>query len=136
VKSYVAPGITVTFDAQRCLHAAECVRGLPAVFNAKQRPWIEPGSASPEEVAEVVRRCPSGALQYVLDDGPPEEPPAITTVTARADGPLWIHGDVVVLTDAGEEVHDTRAALCRCGTTANAPFCDGSGDCLGWRTET
>jgi CDGSH-type Zn-finger protein len=29
-------------------------------------------------------------------------------------------------------VAETRAALCRCGATANAPFCDGAGDCHEW----
>jgi CDGSH-type Zn-finger protein len=35
--------------------------------------------------------------------------------------------------DTGEDlVAETRAALCRCGATTNAPFCDGAGDCHGW----
>lgn len=62
-KRYTGADITVTFDAQVCRHAAECVRGLPAVFDTKARPWIQPDNATADEVAEVVARCPSGALQ-------------------------------------------------------------------------
>ena len=60
-RAYNAPKVTVYYDRERCLHFAECVRGLPQVFDVKKRPWIQPDNASAEEVAEVVRRCPSGA---------------------------------------------------------------------------
>ncbi|MEU5902866.1 (4Fe-4S)-binding protein [Micromonospora sp. NPDC047467] len=68
-KAYEGQKITVTFEARRCLHAAECVRSLPEVFDPGQRPWIRPDGAEAERLAEVVRRCPSGALQYELVGG-------------------------------------------------------------------
>ena len=71
-KAYPGKRIVVTFDGEVCRHAAECVRGLPEVFDTKQRPWIQPDNAPADQVAEVVRRCPSGALQYRLVDEPPE----------------------------------------------------------------
>jgi uncharacterized Fe-S cluster protein YjdI len=54
-RAYTGEGVDVYFDAQRCLHFAECVRGLPAVFDVKQRPWIQPANAGADEIAEVVR---------------------------------------------------------------------------------
>lgn len=42
IKAYEGPSITVTFEAGRCLHAAECVHGLPEVFDTARRPWIQP----------------------------------------------------------------------------------------------
>jgi uncharacterized Fe-S cluster protein YjdI len=60
-RAYTAPGVRVFYDRGRCLHFAECVRGLPEVFHVGKRPWIQPENASADEVAEVVRRCPSGA---------------------------------------------------------------------------
>lgn len=63
-KAYETDEIEVRFYAERCEHAAECVKGLPAVFNVDNRPWIQPERASADEVAEVIERCPSGALQY------------------------------------------------------------------------
>ncbi|GAB2870109.1 (4Fe-4S)-binding protein [Streptomyces mayteni] len=73
-KAYQARSITVTFEAGRCRHAAECVKGLPEVFDTAKRPWIQPDNATAERVAEVVRRCPSGALRYELVDGERETP--------------------------------------------------------------
>lgn len=74
-KAYEGKSITVTFEARRCQHAAECVRGLPEVFDLDKRPWIQPDGAEAERLAEVVRRCPSGALQYELVDGGGAEAP-------------------------------------------------------------
>jgi uncharacterized Fe-S cluster protein YjdI len=130
VKRYEGTRIDVTFDPARCLHAAECVRGLPEVFDTRKRPWIQPDGAAPDVVAEVVRRCPTGALHYAAP-GEAEEPVQPTTVDARPGGPLFLRGDLRLRTEAGE-VSDVRAALCRCGATGNDPFCDASGPCKDW----
>ena len=63
-KTYQGRSIAVSFEAKRCRHAAECVRGLPEVFDIERRPWIQPDNAAADRTAEVVRRCPSGALEY------------------------------------------------------------------------
>lgn len=57
-------GAAVTFEASRCQHAAECVRGLPQVFDTGRRPWIQPEHASLDEIATVIDRCPSLALRF------------------------------------------------------------------------
>lgn len=62
-KAYVGEAVIVSFDGQLCAHAAECVRGAPAVFDTQRRPWIDPDGAPADEVIEVVGRCPSGALR-------------------------------------------------------------------------
>jgi len=62
-RRYTGHAIDVTFDAEVCRHSGNCVRGLPAVFDTKRKPWIEPDAASAEAVAAAVARCPSGALQ-------------------------------------------------------------------------
>ena len=64
-RTYDAETISVTYDASLCFHAAECVRGLPEVFHPDVRPWITPQAADADRVAEVVERCPSGALSHV-----------------------------------------------------------------------
>ena len=63
-KTYEGAEIDVSFDPEVCEHAAECVKGLPAVFDTARRPWIVPDAAPADEVAAQVERCPSGALQY------------------------------------------------------------------------
>ena len=62
-KDYAGAERTVSFDPEVCEHAAECVKGLPAVFDTKARPWIQPDNASGPEVDAQVARCPSGALR-------------------------------------------------------------------------
>ena len=58
--------ITITYDDAVCTHAANCVRSLPAVFDADRTPWIEPNEAPVEDAVAAVKACPSGALQYEL----------------------------------------------------------------------
>jgi uncharacterized Fe-S cluster protein YjdI/CDGSH-type Zn-finger protein len=133
-RAYTAQGVTVFYDRGRCLHFAECIRGLPEVFAARKRPWIQPENASAEDVAEVVRRCPSGALHYRLKEGPPEEPVQPTRVGFVADGPINLRGDLSIDVPAGR-MREVRASLCRCGRTENEPFCDKACSRTGWRSE-
>ncbi|GEL06281.1 (4Fe-4S)-binding protein [Rummeliibacillus sp. G93] len=66
LKEYKGEKITVSFDGEICKHAAECVKGLPEVFNVNARPWISLDKADAEKVVEVIDRCPSGALKYKI----------------------------------------------------------------------
>lgn len=127
IRSYEGEDITVTFSLRRCIHAEECVHGLPGVFDPKRRPWIDPDQASADALAEVVSRCPTGALQFTRTDGVVEEAiPGQNTVSIDPDGPLYIHGNIEVTLPDGSVHTDTRVALCRCGATENKPFCDNS----------
>ncbi len=64
LQTWESDDIVVTVAPNVCMHSGECVRGLPAVFDVRRRRWIQPENAPPEQVAEQVRRCPSGALQF------------------------------------------------------------------------
>jgi uncharacterized Fe-S cluster protein YjdI len=37
---YANDQIEVIWEPRFCIHAAECLRGLPAVFDSRRRPWI------------------------------------------------------------------------------------------------
>lgn len=132
-KAYTGEAITVFYDSGRCVHVGACVRGLPEVFNTEARPWISPDAAPADQIAEVVRRCPSGALHYALVDGPPEEG-GPTTVALAKNGPLLVRGELTIKTPSGP-VTDTRATLCRCGASGNKPFCDGTHRTIGFEAE-
>lgn len=136
-KEYRSESIVVSFDARICIHAAECVRGLPQVFDTNRRPWIKPDEAAADRIAEVVLRCPTGALHFERLDGGPVEPiPAETTLTVVADGPIYVRGNVEVTNANGALIRkDTRLALCRCGHSANKPFCDGTHSKVGFHAE-
>ncbi|MFE9442131.1 (4Fe-4S)-binding protein [Streptomyces sp. NPDC006602] len=123
-----APEITVTFEARRCLHAAECLNGAPEVFDASRRPWIQPDAAPADRLAEVVRRCPSGALQYALADGRRETPDRPTHIIRTPAGQLVVRGELSLDTQEGTHT-ETRAVLCGCGNSQLQPYCDHSGPC-------
>jgi CDGSH-type Zn-finger protein/uncharacterized Fe-S cluster protein YjdI len=128
VRRYRGEKIIVTYDLKRCIHVEECVQGLPPVFDRDRRPWIDPDAASADEVAEVILRCPTGALHFErLDGGPQEIPPDTNTLQIISDGPLYIQGRILIQTPEGDiESEDTRIALCRCGASQNKPYCDNS----------
>ena len=60
---FEAEGIAISYDSEVCAHSGNCTRGLATVFNTEARPWIQPQQATPDEVAQQVGQCPSGALQ-------------------------------------------------------------------------
>jgi uncharacterized Fe-S cluster protein YjdI len=124
-RAYRGADLTVFFDARRCIHATECVRGLPAVFDTGRKPWIAVDAAAADAVAAVVERCPSGALTYAYAPGPDEAPAVPARIEREPGGPLHVRGDFVVATAEGER-RLLRATLCACGKTGHAPFCDGS----------
>jgi len=63
---YETPDVTVTFDPEICQHTGVCLRGLPAVFDVRERRWVRPEQASATDVIAQVARCPSGALQTIV----------------------------------------------------------------------
>ena len=61
--SYKGRHIAITYDEQRCIHAGECVRGMPQVFSLERDPWVQPADTTYEEALPTIKRCPSGALK-------------------------------------------------------------------------
>ena len=50
-------------------------------------------------------------------------------ITVRNAGPLRLEGDIALLDESGKAwglAGRTALSLCRCGESANKPFCDGS----------
>ncbi len=126
--TYESDEIEVTWDKVKCIHAKECVHGLPGVFNIDEKPWIQPSQANADKVAEVIRQCPSGALQYKRKDSGADEPiPEKNILTLVEDGPVYLKGNLQIKNLDGEVIaEETRAAFCRCGKSSNKPFCDNS----------
>jgi hypothetical protein len=116
------------------MHSANCLIGNPKVFDSMRRPWIDLEDA--DEVAEIVMACPSGALHFRrLDGGADEEASEDATVNARPNGPLFVRGRLRIIGEDGRVIReDTRVALCRCGQSANKPFCDATHRRIGFRT--
>ena len=51
-------------------------------------------------------------------------------ITVQKNGPLRVEGDDIVIQDPEQKSYGlagrTVVSLCRCGHSANKPFCDGS----------
>ncbi|MDF1700691.1 MAG: (4Fe-4S)-binding protein [Planctomycetota bacterium] len=127
-KVYTGTAIDVAFDLDTCIHAAECVRGLPKVFDPDRKPWILPDEASADALRDVVARCPSGALEIQeKGESPAAAAPAGIQVQTGGGGPHIVKGGCTVVgPDGGVLKEGAVVALCACGRTGNAPFCDGS----------
>jgi CDGSH-type Zn-finger protein len=97
----------------------------------------EEGAEARDLVERETGHCPSGRL-VTLEDAPngsqaavePAFDPSVVLVEDAArgvSGPIWVRGGVQITSAAGHayEVRN-RVTLCRCGLSANKPFCDGS----------
>jgi len=129
--------VAVTWDAGICIHSAECVRALPAVFDAKARPWVRPEAADADALEAVIARCPSGALKFARKGAVVSSTATGKTMNAPsniaavgADGPYVCTGDFSV---AGVSATAATVVLCRCGAYGNKPYCDGSHVTAGFR---
>ncbi len=61
-------------------------------------------------------------------DGPVE-------IAPQADGPLMLKGNLEIVSGTGRAVARVeKAFLCRCGQSANKPFCDGAHKKIGFKT--
>jgi uncharacterized Fe-S cluster protein YjdI/CDGSH-type Zn-finger protein len=120
--------IEVTWEPGLCIHFAACIRGSIQAFNPRRKPWVNVDAESPERIAEIVGRCPTGALHARWTDGRPAEAARdSTSVLPTLDGPLFVRGHVSIVDRQGNLVRqDSRMALCRCGQSKNKPFCDNS----------
>lgn len=122
------PGVQLRDARRLCAEARFCDRGeglwnlVEACDDPEKRQLAE----------EEAMLCPSG--RYVLCQGgqelEPELEPSIALVRdpgAGCSGPLWVRGGIPVFAADGTpyEVRN-RVTLCRCGNSANKPFCDGS----------
>jgi CDGSH-type Zn-finger protein len=57
-------------------------------------------------------------------------------ILPQPDGPLKIEGDFVIIKADGTEIeHKPHPRLCRCGHSANKPFCDDSHKRVGFKAD-
>ena len=60
--------VTIVWQPVLCIHSGNCVRGLPEVFKPREKPWITPEGSTTEKIIAQVKKCPSGALRYFMND--------------------------------------------------------------------
>ena len=132
---YANDAIEVHWEPTLCIHTKSCVRTLGRVFDPHARPWVDVDAADPDAIAAAILTCPTGALLPSQGWRAEEEPSEQTVIDPRPNGPLFVRGRVRLVDGDGHTIReDTRMALCRCGASANKPFCDASHRRIGFRT--
>ena len=131
----VGPTVTLADAQPLCAYARFCdVAGQ--VWNLVE----QEGAEAAELTVREAGLCPSGRLvvrdQQSNADIEPEFTPSIGIVADPAEGlagPIWVRGGITVTSSDGEpyEVRN-RVTLCRCGASANKPFCDASHASIGF----
>ncbi len=132
--NYVGKRLTIHDNRAICAHAGFCTDSLERVFRSQQEPWIDPDGARVEEIIATIKRCPSGALSYSIDNVEHRDQDRPPMVTVTNDGPYAITGGIeLVGMPFGEGASPEHYTLCRCGASKNKPFCDGSHWEIGFR---
>src|SRR6185295_4916127 len=130
--AYEGKEITIFDNRAICAHAGFCTDGLKKVFRMDAEPWIDADGAAVEEIVATIEKCPSGALSYAIDGveaTPAARPPQVLVTD---NGPYAVSGGVELMgVQFGDGASREHYTLCRCGASANKPFCDGSH----WRVE-
>jgi len=130
-KTYSNNEITVIWKPDVCIHSTKCWKASLAVFNPNRKPWIDMSGGTTDEIIKIVNNCPSGALSFKKNNeaAEPKVQPvqSQTTVHVSKGGPYLVKGKFVFVgTDGKEEIKEGSVALCRCGSSSNKPFCDGT----------
>jgi uncharacterized Fe-S cluster protein YjdI len=128
-KKYTNGEVTVVWKPNQCIHSTICFKGLSSVFDPQKRPWVTPEGGTTQQIVDQIEKCPSGALSYFMNDeaGSEVNVEAETIVETMPNGPLMVYGNVTVKDASGNLTKKNNVtAFCRCGSSGNKPFCDGS----------
>ena len=135
VFEYEGEKANVVWDGRLCIHVGECGRSDDELCAGGRRPWCQPDLVPLGRVAEVVARCPTGALTQKIDGNTVEETPdPENTVHVANHGPLYLRGELQIQGAADDMPGvKVRAALCRCGESKNKPFCDNTHESIDFK---
>ncbi|RKE98284.1 (4Fe-4S)-binding protein [Ichthyenterobacterium magnum] len=128
IREYSNGETTVVWEAEKCIHSAICAKGLPEVFQPRERPWVKIDAANTTTIINQVKQCPSGALRYYMNaEGDNTAETLKTKVEVLENGPLLVYGTLKVTDKHGNvETKNKTTAFCRCGSSNNKPYCDGT----------
>jgi uncharacterized Fe-S cluster protein YjdI len=153
-REYSNGEITVFWKPDACIHSTVCFMKLRKVFDPTKRPWVNMQGAGTQEIIDIVEQCPTDALtwkwNYDLTKAEKEElksepageelvptpiaPTPGTVITIIENGPALVRGKFTMNSASGEKIETAgQIALCRCGSSRNKPFCDGSHHISGFR---
>lgn len=125
-KVYSGKNFNLLDNKPLCSSARFCLKGKGIWEHIKEAETVE-------EIKGEVWNCPSGRLVLTDKEGNPIEPEFPKEISILEDnlagvsGPIWVKGGIPVESSKGfiYEIRN-RVTLCRCGKSANKPFCDGT----------
>ena len=131
--------LTLTDNPQYCAFARFCDAG-GGVWAATETSFDD---TSRRQAIRQASLCPSGRLMVWGNgsDMPFERQyePSLGLIeddALRVSGGLWVRGGIRICRENGTSYEiRNRTVLCRCGESANKPYCDGSHASLHWRDE-
>lgn len=132
---YEGKEITIVYDRYLCMGAGYCGE-REAVFGTHDAPKYEPDAALVADIIATIKKCPSGALTYILNGKHEKEWFEETRIVVEKDGPLHFQGEIELKDDQSSETCLPDAdhyTLCRCGKSKKKPVCDGSHEKHGFR---
>lgn len=127
-QAFVGPNLTLMDNQDYCAFARFC--------DAHGQIWnlVEYGDKQTDEwTIQEANYCPAGRLMVfdkagnMIEHKLPQDVNVIEDPKLKVSGPLWIRGGIRVESEDGKsyEVRN-RQTLCRCGASANKPFCNGA----------
>ena len=127
-KKYGNDDIAIVWKPSLCIHSKQCWKNLPEVFNPRQKPWINAGTTEKKKITDQIDKCPSGALSYSYNNKTNTDTMENQNkIEIASNGPILVHGTIEIKhADGTVETKEKMCALCRCGASANKPFCDGT----------
>lgn len=72
IKEYSNEEVTIVWKHEMCIHSAICAKGLPEVFQPREKPWVKQHGADSQTIMAQVSKCPSGALSFYKNNEKPQ----------------------------------------------------------------
>jgi CDGSH-type Zn-finger protein/uncharacterized Fe-S cluster protein YjdI len=128
--------IRVRENGPLAVHAEVQLEGQPPAYRAtlcrcgasKNKPYCD-GSHTAAGFSATGEPPAKEADALAVRNGP-------LAITPRPNGPLLLEGNVEIVTGTGRIVsRNDKCALCRCGASNKKPFCDGTHNKIGFKTE-
>ena len=83
VKEFSNGEVTVFWKSELCIHSANCLIGLPNVFNSKKKPWINVHASNSKEIMKIVGANPATRVATIEYEGDVDNPiPALKKCVA------------------------------------------------------
>src|SRR4029077_174957 len=91
-------------------------------------------------IIREANHCPAGRLVVYdnkthnpIEEKRPQELGVVEDPKLNVSGPIWVQGGIPIESSDGKRYEiRNRIALCRCGASANKPFCNGSHASIGF----